>query len=158
MKRIISFGLFLCFIGLWTACKNSSEKKEEKNAEIEKPAEEKQAGKLDTEIKYAEGKAVYQQYCVTCHQSTGSGVPNLNPPLKQTEFVLGDKETLVGIVLNGSSEGLEINGQVYSNNMPPFNYLKDEEIADVLSYIRNNFGNEADPVTVSEVEKIRGKQ
>jgi len=102
-----------------------------------------------------EGKKVYDQYCLSCHQAQGTGVPNLNPPLKATDYVLGDKQRLIGIVLKGSNEGLNINGMTYSNAMPPHNFLSDQEIAQVLSYVRNSFGNQADTVAAEEVKKVR---
>ena len=157
MNKTLNLFLCLCFIGVWAGCKKPSEKKD-KSLETRNTTEEKQVKNADTEVKYAEGKAIYQQYCVTCHQSTGSGVPNLNPPLLQTKYVLGDKETLIKILLNGSSEGLEVKGQTYSNNMPAFDYLKNQEVADVLSYIRNNFGNKAEAIIASEVQKVREDQ
>jgi len=101
------------------------------------------------------GKAVYEQYCMTCHQANGKGVSSLNPPLAGAEYVTGDKDRLIKIVLNGSNVGLEVNGIVYSNAMPPHAFLDDGEIANVLSYIRNSFGNEADTVSTSEVKKVR---
>ncbi|MDT0643932.1 cytochrome c [Zunongwangia sp. F363] len=139
-----------------SACKNSSENNEEEQIQLheETPTTQKNV-QNEENVKFAEGKGIYTQYCVTCHQANGSGVPNLNPPLQETQYVLGDKERLIGIVLNGANEGLEVKGKTYSNSMPPFNYLKDEEIAAVLSYVRNNFGNEAEPVTAEEVKAVR---
>ncbi|WP_217698166.1 c-type cytochrome [Parapedobacter luteus] len=101
------------------------------------------------------GQVVYDQYCATCHQTNGDGVPNLNPPLAKTDYVTGDKERLIRIVLNGSNEGLEVNGMVYSNAMPAHSFLSDEDVANVLSYIRNSFGNHADTVSVDEVRQVR---
>ncbi|GAA4807205.1 hypothetical protein GCM10023231_40490 [Olivibacter ginsenosidimutans] len=103
------------------------------------------------------GKKVYEDYCLTCHQSNGGGVPNLNPPLKGTAYVLGDKERLIGIVLKGSNEGLEINGETFDNAMPPHNFLSDEAIAQVLSYVRTSFGNQTDTIRVNEVKTVRAK-
>ncbi|HEY8657878.1 MAG TPA: cytochrome c [Hanamia sp.] len=101
------------------------------------------------------GKLVYANYCLTCHQEDGGGVPNLNPPLIQTSFVIGDKDVLIKIILNGFNEHVDIDGESYSNNMPSFNSLKDQQIADVLAYIRNNFGNKASPIISADVQKIR---
>lgn len=101
------------------------------------------------------GKKVYQQYCLTCHQADGGGVPGLNPPLIKTSYVLGDKDKLIAWVLKGTQEKIPIDDEYYSNNMPPQDYLKDQEIADVLSFIRNNFGNKASAVTADEVKTIR---
>lgn len=101
------------------------------------------------------GKIVYASYCLTCHQADGGGVPNLNPPLIQTSYVLGSKDRLINVVLNGFTEHVDIDGESYSNNMPPFNALKDQQVADVLTYIRNNFGNKTSAVSSAEVQKVR---
>lgn len=101
------------------------------------------------------GKKVYEQYCLTCHQVDGSGVPRLNPPLIKTSFVLGNKNKLVQVILKGMQSSEPIDDEYYSNNMPPHNFLKDQEIADVLTYVRSNFGNKASAVTVAEVQKAR---
>ena len=105
----------------------------------------------------AAGKKVYMQYCLTCHQADGGGVQRLNPPLTKTDYVLGDKARLIKIILNGFNEDVEINGETYSNAMPPHNFLKDQEIADVLTYVRNSFGNKATAVKVAEVKNLRTK-
>jgi len=101
------------------------------------------------------GKAVYTNTCLPCHMADGGGVPKMNPPLTATTYVLGDKTKLIGIVLNGFSEDVEINGQYYTNTMPPQAHLADDQIADVLTYVRNSFGNKADAVTVAEVKAVR---
>ena len=101
------------------------------------------------------GKAVYTKYCLTCHQADGGGVPNMNPPLEKTEYVLGDKNRLINIILRGLDKEIEINGDTYVNPMPSHDFLKDKEVADVLTYIRNSFGNKASAVTAAEVKKAR---
>jgi len=101
------------------------------------------------------GKAMYVKYCLTCHQADGGGVPNMNPPLIKTSYVLGNKDKLSKIVLNGFSERVEIEGEMYNNVMPAFNYLSNQQIADVLTYVRNNFTNKASAVTAAEVNKVR---
>lgn len=101
------------------------------------------------------GRMIYNKYCLTCHQADGGGVPNMNPPLIKTTYVNGDKNRLITIVIRGLDEEIEINGDTYSNPMPAHNFLKDQEIADVLTFIRNNFGNKASPVTGAEVKKNR---
>ena len=101
------------------------------------------------------GKKVYVQYCLTCHQADGGGVQRLNPPLIKTQYVLGDKNRLINIVLKGFSEDVEINGEYYSNTMPAHDFLKDQEIADVLTYVRNSFGNKAGAIKLAEVTSLR---
>jgi mono/diheme cytochrome c family protein len=101
------------------------------------------------------GKIVYTQICLACHMADGNGVPTMNPPLVNTEYVLGDKTRLIKIVLNGFKEDVQINGQSFSNNMTPHTDLKDQQIADVLTYVRKSFGNKASRVTTLEVKKVR---
>ena len=102
------------------------------------------------------GEKIYTQYCLSCHQANGSGVPQLNPPLKNTSYVLGEESRLIRIVINGFSDGVEINGEVYTNPMPAFGAsLKDEEIADVLTYVRNSFGNKASEISADQVKALR---
>ncbi|GEP98924.1 c-type cytochrome [Chitinophaga cymbidii] len=103
----------------------------------------------------AKGQEVYNKHCVTCHQAGGDGVPNLNPPLTGTDYVLGDKTRLINVVLKGLNEDVEINGMVYSNPMPAHAFLNDQEVADVLTYVRNSFGNTAEGITKEEVKAVR---
>jgi len=103
------------------------------------------------------GKKVYENTCLACHQVNGGGVPGMNPPLKKTKWVLGDKKTLIEIVLKGLDKEIEVNDETYSNTMPSFAMLSDKEIADVLTYVRNSFGNKASQVTEAEVKKLREK-
>lgn len=104
------------------------------------------------------GKKIYNQYCLTCHQADGGGVPRMNPPLIQTEYVLGNKQRLIGIVLNGMNQPLEINDETYENPMASHAFLKDEQIADVLTYVRNTFGNKASMILPAEVKAVRTKK
>lgn len=107
----------------------------------------------------ARGKKVYDVTCLSCHQPDGSGVPNMNPPLIKTKWVLGDKKQLTKIVLKGLQGGeIEIDGDKFHNPMPPMeSTLTDQEIADVLTFVRNSFGNKASLVTVAEVKAMRTK-
>lgn len=104
------------------------------------------------------GKKVYLKNCVSCHQSDGGGVPGLNPPLIKTDWVLGHKKRLIHTLLNGLVDPIVVNGEEYSNPMPSQAHLTDQEIADVLTYIRNSFGNKASHVHASEVKAHRGKK
>jgi len=102
------------------------------------------------------GEKVYTQTCLPCHQADGSGVPGLNPPLKNSAYVSGEPAKLIGIVIDGLSTGVEINGEAYTNLMPPLgSTLNDNEIADVLTYIRNSFGNQAKNISAEQVKAER---
>lgn len=103
------------------------------------------------------GKAVYGTSCLSCHQADGSGVPNLNPPLIQNDWVLGPKNVLVLQVLKGSRGKVEIDGETFHNSMPPMAHLTDQQIADVITYVRNSFGNKASSVSPAEVKSLRAK-
>jgi mono/diheme cytochrome c family protein len=101
------------------------------------------------------GKVIYEKTCLTCHQANGGGVPRMNPPLVNAAFVNGDKNKLIQWVLLGSTEKVPIDGKYYSNNMPAQATLKDQDIAEVLTFIRNSFENKASQVTASEVKSVR---
>lgn len=103
------------------------------------------------------GKQVYETTCITCHQRDGGGVPHLNPPLIKTEYVLGDKSRLIQIVLKGLSQPIEIEEETYTNVMPAQTQLSDQQIADVLTYVRSNFGNKTSAITVAQVKAERAK-
>ncbi|HEY4337655.1 MAG TPA: cytochrome c [Puia sp.] len=102
------------------------------------------------------GQQVYHDQCLTCHQADAGGVPDMNPPLTGTKYVLGDKTTLVQIVLKGM-KGVQINDDDFHNVMAPHNDLTDRQIADVLTYVRNSFGNKARAISAAEVKAIRAK-
>jgi mono/diheme cytochrome c family protein len=103
------------------------------------------------------GKKVYLEQCLTCHQADGGGVSNMSPPLIKTKWVLGDKTTLILIVLKGMKSGVEIDGDSYHGVMASHDFLTDQQIADVLTYVRNSFGNKAKAITAAEVKTVRGK-
>ncbi len=110
------------------------------------------------EMAMASGQIVYDQNCTVCHQADGGGVPHLNPPLSQTDYVLGEKARIIGVVLNGLDAHEPINGETYSNVMPAHDFLTDQQISDVLTFVRNSFENKASAVTVAEVAAERAKK
>lgn len=111
----------------------------------------------DLKASVQRGKKVYENYCLSCHQPDGKGMPGMNPPLTKTKQVLGNKTQLINIILIGLDEEMLINGVTYLNPMPSQPHLKDQEIADVLTYVRNSFGNKASIVTTAEVKAARAK-
>ncbi|MDO6432401.1 cytochrome c [Flavitalea sp. BT771] len=124
-------------------------------SQTQKPAAK--GGALAASI--ARGKVVYESTCQPCHMADGGGAPNMNPPLSRTKWVLGDKVKLAQIVLKGLPGGqIEIDGDTFHNPMPAQeSVLSDQQIADVLTFVRNNFGNKASAVTVAEVKASRGR-
>lgn len=122
---------------------------------MEKPLKAPKADSSDENIH--PGKLIYMQFCLACHMHNGEGVPGLYPPLGQTDHVLGDKNRLIKTMLNGQEGLIEVKGEQYNNVMAKFDYLKDKDIADVLSYVRSNFGNDEDAVTINEVKVARSE-
>ncbi|MES2373641.1 MAG: cytochrome c [Bacteroidota bacterium] len=104
------------------------------------------------------GKLVYLQQCLACHQVDGGGVPHLNAPLDAaTQVVNNNKERLIRIVLKGMTESVELDGEYYSNKMAPHSDLTDQQVSDVLTYVRNSWSNKASAVTPAEVKAVRAK-
>jgi mono/diheme cytochrome c family protein len=145
--RITSIIILLALTGFTNY--SIAQKKVVKKAILTKPKS------ATTAVTAGNGALLYKQYCLSCHQADGGGVSNMNPPLIKTTYVLGDKVRLTKIILNGFSERVEIEGEMYSNVMPAFNYLTNQQIADVLTYVRSNFTNKASAVSAAEVNKVR---
>lgn len=108
--------------------------------------------------KEVKGDLIYVGVCQACHQPNGLGVAGQYPPLAGSEWVTGDAETPIRIVLYGLEGPITVRGGSYNNKMPPFHdKLSDEEIAAVLSYVRSSWGNVAPPVQPEEVASLRRK-
>ncbi len=112
---------------------------------------------LTKEIQIEKGKQVFMQTCFVCHQIEGQGIPGQIPPLAKSDFLIADKERSVRTVLQGLSGEITVNGKKYNGQMIPLNYLSDEDIANVLTYVRNSFGNSGDAVSATEVRRIRNE-
>jgi mono/diheme cytochrome c family protein len=100
------------------------------------------------------GAAVFNQYCLVCHQTDGGGVPKMYPSLRGADWVTGDKSRLILVLLKGL-KNVEIDGEAYDDAMPAHDYLTDRQIADVLTYVRANFTNKATPIQPEEVASVR---
>jgi len=107
----------------------------------------------DLKASVERGKTVYENNCMSCHQEDGAGVEGAFPPLAQTGN-LKDKGKLVKIVLNGLSGPITVKGQQYDTEMSGIS-LSDEEVADVLNYVRNSWGNKEPVIKVAEVKKLK---
>ncbi len=100
------------------------------------------------------GKTVYGKTCLACHQPTGKGIPNAFPPLAASDYLNEDIDRAIGIVLNGKSGEITVNGEKYNNIMTK-QVLTDEEVASVMTYVLNSWGNNKKDVSESDVAKIR---
>ncbi len=102
------------------------------------------------------GATVFQSTCAACHQANGRGVPGQFPPLDGSRFVTGDVTVPIRIVLQGLSGPIQVGSQKINGNMPPWGAsFNDQQIADVITYIRGSWGNKAPPVRPEQVKKVR---
>ncbi len=101
------------------------------------------------------GAAVYARTCIACHQPTGLGLPPVFPPLANAPIVVGNPELPVKFILQGLMGPITVNGMTYNSMMPPVAGVSDADIADVLTYVRQSFGNQGNPVTADQVKAIR---
>lgn len=112
---------------------------------------------------YKLGAEVYQResHCATCHLTHGQGNANVYPSLVGSPWVNGSEERLIKMALHGLWGKMTVNGKTYdpARGVPPMtafrNLLKDEEVAAVLTFVRNTWGNEAAPVTAASVKEVR---
>lgn len=104
------------------------------------------------------GKRVFNTTCITCHQATGQGVPGVYPPLAGSEWATGSEERIIRIVLHGLNGPITVEGKEYNNAMASLGgALKDDQIANVLTYVRSEWGNNAPPVSAETVAKVRAE-
>lgn len=110
---------------------------------------------VKNEENLAPGAVLYTQYCSGCHQANGQGIEGLYPPLAESEWVVENKGRLIKVLMEGIYGPIEVKGKVYNQQMPAYRFLSDEQITDIINYIRQNFGNKAAPVSANEVSQAR---
>ena len=146
MKKL--FGVIL-LVACITSCGNS-------NSDSGKKEEQKTLGYRD-EIRLkqykANGAKIYSKYCVNCHQPKGTGLASLYPPLAESDYLMADLKRAACIIKNGQSNEIEVNGKTYNQMMPGNEQLTNLEIAEVLTYITNSWGNNGGLSGVKEVDK-----
>jgi mono/diheme cytochrome c family protein len=104
----------------------------------------------------AKGEKLFIANCAACHQATGLGVPGAFPPLAKSAWVAGSEERIIKAVLAGLAGEIEVNGVKYNGNMPNIGAgLKDAQIAHIVTYVRQAWGNTAEPVMDTKVAEVR---
>jgi mono/diheme cytochrome c family protein len=101
------------------------------------------------------GQRLYGAHCLSCHQADGGGVPNMQPAIAGGTWVQGDARALALFVMTGGFDSAARKESDVGNVMPPFRQLGDGELAEILTYIRQKFGNGASPVSEAEVAEAR---
>jgi nitrite reductase (NO-forming) len=114
-------------------------------------------GTLDIKTQIAAGHVLFQGTCSVCHQPQGTGIPAVFPPLAQSDFLMANKQRSIEIVLKGLTGPVTVNGKTFNSVMPPMSQLRDDEIANILTYVRNTWGNQGEAVTAAEVTATRAK-
>ena len=157
MKRITnSFIIIVMATAFLVACQGNTENKKAQTVSTEQLATQINKNlPAQSSEKIHPGKAVFTQYCMACHQADGTGVPGMHPPLTPGSWVDKDPKELIAIMMKGLSGKIEVNGESYKNFMPSHAQLTDDEISNVLSYIRTSFGNTLEPVTPDMVKAVR---
>jgi mono/diheme cytochrome c family protein len=109
----------------------------------------------------AQGKKLYTSVCAACHQPTGAGVPGVYPPLAKSDWVNGSEERVIRILLHGLTGPIKVSGTDFNSTMPvigPGGYnFTDDKIAYVLTYVRQEWGNNAPAITKEKVSEVRTK-
>src|SRR5690554_695684 len=103
------------------------------------------------------GKQVYMQNCFACHQGEGQGIPNAFPPLAKSDYLNADVDRAIGVVVNGLSGEITVNGEKY-NSVMTRQSISSEEVANVLTYVYNSWGNNKQVVTKEMVNKVKNKK
>ena len=104
--------------------------------------------------KLKDGKQVYMNTCFACHQAEGQGIPNAFPPLAKSDYLNADVERAIGVVLNGLTGEITVNGKKY-NSVMTRQTLTDEEVADVMTYVYNSWGNNKTNVSIKTVQEVK---
>ena len=113
------------------------------------------AGGDDLSDSIQRGQDVYMTNCMSCHMINGEGVAGVYPPLAGEDSLLADVNMNIDIILKGQNGEVMVNGQQYNTDMPSQEYLTDEQIADVLNYVRNTWGNKAEMIVPEQVKVQR---
>jgi nitrite reductase (NO-forming) len=119
---------------------------------VEAPS--KQLSSAD-QAQFERGRQVYGQTCFVCHQPDGKGVPGQIPPLAKSDLLMRDKADAISGVLQGRNGQVTVNGKNYNGIMIPFSQLTDQQVADVVTFVRNSWGNSGEGASPQEVQKLR---
>ena len=104
--------------------------------------------------KIESGKQIYMKTCFACHQAEGQGIPNAFPPLAKSDYLNADVNRAIGIILKGKTGEITVNGEKY-NSVMTRQAISNAEVADVLTYVYNSWGNNKTNVTTSQVDQVK---
>ena len=113
------------------------------------------AGQLTPAAQVKAGETLFAGTCSTCHQANGAGLEGVFPPLAASDYLNADPKRAIGVVVNGLSGPVTVNGKDYVSVMPPMSQLNDDEIANILTYVYASWGNSGAVVSAAEVAQVR---
>jgi len=122
---------------------------------VEKAYAATKEGRLTLAEQIEAGKTLYQGTCSVCHGVDGKGMEGVFPPLAKSDYLMEDKRRSIDVVLNGLQGPVTVNGKQFNSVMPPMSQLNDDGIANILTYVRNSFGNKGEAVSAEEVSNVR---
>jgi nitrite reductase (NO-forming) len=114
-----------------------------------------QSGNLTVEEQIKAGQALFTGTCSVCHQANGEGLPNVFPPLAKSDLIAADPKRPIRILLQGLTGKVTVNGKDYNSVMPPMSQLNDDEVANIVTYVLNSWGNPGGRVSADEIAKTR---
>jgi nitrite reductase (NO-forming) len=126
-------------------------------APVATAVQSKAAGTLTKEQQIESGGVLFKGTCSTCHQVNGEGIPNVFPPLAKSDYLLSNPQRAIGVVVNGLTGPVTVNGATYNSVMPPMSQLNDDEVANILTYALNSWGNSDGVITAKQVADVRAK-
>lgn len=140
MKSVTIIIIVLVLFGSF-ACTESSNKSQEGPSEV-----------INMEP-YWRGQRLYRAHCQNCHQESGEGVGRIYPPLAKSDYLLANQSRAIRVIKNGLNETITVNGQEFNNAMPNNVKFVDDDIAALMTYIGNTWGNNMGNVSQSDVRK-----
>ena len=114
-------------------------------------------GTLTLQDQIKAGEALFAGTCSVCHQANGAGIPSVFPPLAKSDYLAADLQRTIGIPLHGLTGKVVVNGTEYNSVMPPMTQLNDDEVANILTFVLNSWGNPGGRITVEDVAKARAQ-
>jgi len=124
-------------------------------APVAAAAQASAGGTLTREQQIKAGEVLFKGTCSACHQENGAGIPSVFPPLAKSDFLIANRKRAITIALNGLNGPVTVNGTTYNSVMPPMSQLNDDEIANILTFALNSWGNNGGVVSSAEVKLER---
>jgi nitrite reductase (NO-forming)/hydroxylamine reductase len=158
MKNVRNALHIVGLITVFSACGGNNDSSKSIADPVAAHKAEMNIGVTDLKSQIADGEGLYNSHCAACHQISGLGMSGVFPPLANSDYLLEDKDRAIQTVIGGLTGKITVNGKDYNAVMPNFSYLKDAEVANIVTYIMNSWGNKGFQVNASEVAAARSEK